>query len=181
MTQNGYFIWFKTFPISSHWSGSEWLGMANFPQFATFPIFSHWNGSEWLRTANFTWFAAFPIFSHQSSSEWLRSANFTWFTFPTEVAHTDLKQWKLVKTYISLQILNWSEPNIQNRAHFAELVPESRSAMVTIETDKNFNISADSQSICTELSEQGSIFPRQLKWIQKWLWYDQSWWKHISQ
>ena len=35
---------------------------------------------------------------------------------------------------------------------------ESKKCYATIETDKNFNISADSQPICTELSEQGSFF-----------------------
>ena len=55
---------------------------ANFAWFATFPIFSHWSGSEWpispdsllcqslptgvtQKMANFAWFATFPIFSHQ--------------------------------------------------------------------------------------------------------------------
>ena len=36
-----------------------------------------------------------------------------------------------------------------------------------IKTDKNLNISADSQLICTELSEQGSFFPAGLNESKK--------------
>ena len=58
----------------------KWIIMNNFTRFTTFPIFSHWSGSEWLGMSNFAWFETFPIFSHRSGSEWLRTANFTWFT-----------------------------------------------------------------------------------------------------
>ena len=53
-------------------------GKLDFIQVATFPIFSHQSGSEWLGMANFAWFTTFPIFSHQSGSEWLGMAYSPW-------------------------------------------------------------------------------------------------------
>ena len=66
---------------------------------------------------------------------------------------------KLTKTWISQQILNWSAPNFQNRAHFSEAVKMSpKKCYARIKTYENLNISADSQLICTKLSEQGLCF-----------------------
>ena len=73
MTWNGQFSLIHTFPIFPHWSGSEWLGIANFAQFATFLIFSHQSGSEWLGMANLAWFTlfqSFPTEVAQNDSEW---------------------------------------------------------------------------------------------------------------
>ena len=64
-----FWFWLMTPPL---------LEKLDFIQVATFPIFSHQSGSEWLGMANFAWFTTFPIFSHQSGSEWLGMAYSPW-------------------------------------------------------------------------------------------------------
>ena len=55
-----FWFWLMTPPL---------LEKLDFIQVATFPIFSHQSGSEWLGMANVTWFTTFPIFS---PPKWLR-------------------------------------------------------------------------------------------------------------
>ena len=113
--------------------------------------------------------------------------------FATKVAWMSSKWAILVKFQQELKYLSGilTDLDLQNRPHFSEPVKMSpRSAILQSKVMKYPNISAEFQQfqqkleylsgILTDLHQTfrtGLVFPRQSKWVQGVLCYDQNWWK----
>ena len=73
----------------------KWLRMTNFTRFVTFPIFSHWSGSEWPILPDLQLFETFPTEVAQNDLEWPILPNLQLFqSLPTKVAQND-SEWPI--------------------------------------------------------------------------------------
>ena len=141
----------KTLIIHQHYFNENQYWLNNYLQlFQSFPTEVTQNDSEWpILPPIHNYFNLFPL-------KWLRM--------------TRISQFCLICNFSSLLPLKWLRLTRNGQfcpiCNFSILFPlkwqagqnESQKHCATIETSKNFNISADSQPICTELSEQHLFF-----------------------